>query len=408
MRLGSLLAALAPGALGESNVRTRGAIESGVGDGWSSRWGDPRAWYDSVMDEAHRDGYVVNFGAHFNVRAARTSFFDPTSAAMRKPGARGLAVDADDAMPWAAASVSKRTTFLKPGDMAGMLDAVGVPPEPRLFKIDIDSFDVAVALAVLDARSPEFVTCEVQEVVPPPACYCNDVYRDGWERLDGDAYGCSLVGYANAFATRNYSLVALALNNALFVRDDRAGEVTPDLPGRRLPTVAEAYDAGYASRAGELTRLFKYNAKKRAFVDGALPYAVRVAAMAAYPPIAKGLAARQATFVGDASPAWPCAPRPGARDPPPRVANVTAFFEAIAADVDHRGKAYKERMDAAIYGARGRQSGPHPFFLLETDAPPPRPPAPRRPAAAPGGGAPAAGRRKRTTGNQRAYFKSNN
>ena len=152
--------------------------------------------------QAHRDGYVVNFGAHFNVRAARTSFFDPTSAAMRKPGARGLAVDADDAMPWAAASVSKRTTFLKPGDMAGMLDAVGVPPEPRLFKIDIDSFDVAVALAVLDARSPEFITCEVQEVVPPPACYCNDVYRDGWERLDGDAYGCSLVGYANAFATR--------------------------------------------------------------------------------------------------------------------------------------------------------------------------------------------------------------
>ena len=187
------------------------------------------------------------------------------------------------------------------------------------------------------------------------------------------------------------------------MRDDRAGEVAPDLPGRRLPTVAEAYDAGYASRAGELARLFKYNAKKRAFVDGALPYAVRVAAMAAYPPIAKGLAARQATFVGDASPAWPCAPRPdaGAARDPPRVANVTAFFEAIAADVDHRGKAYKERMDAAIYGARGRQSGPHPFFLLETDAPPPRPPAPRRPAAA-------AGRRKRTTGNQRAYFKSKN
>ena len=221
--------------------------------------------------QAHRDGYVVNFGAHFNVRAARTSFFDPTSAAMRKPGARGLAVDADDAMPWAAASVSKRTTFLKPGDMAGMLDAVGVPPEPRLFKIDIDSFDVAVALAVLDARSPEFITCEVQEVVPPPACYCNDVYRDGWERLDGDAYGCSLVGYANAFATRNYSLVALALNNALFVRDDRAGEVAPDLPGRRLPTVAEAYDAGYASRAGELARLFKYNAKHRAGKESEIP-----------------------------------------------------------------------------------------------------------------------------------------
>ena len=153
---------------------------------------------------------------------------------------------------------------------------------------------------------------------------------------------------------------------------------------------------------------FPAQAKKRAFVDGALPYAVRVAAMAAYPPIAKGLAARQATFVGDASPAWPCAPRPGARDPPPRVANVTAFFEAIAADVDHRGKAYKERMDAAIYGARGRQSGPHPFFLLETDAPPPRPPAPRRPAAAAGRPAAAAGRRKRTTGNQRAYFKSKN
>ena len=36
---------------------------------------------------------------------------------------------------------------------------------------------------------------------------------------------------------------------------------------------------------------FPAQAKKRAFVDGALPYAVRVAAMAAYPPIAKGLAA---------------------------------------------------------------------------------------------------------------------
>ena len=77
--------------------------------------------------------------------------------------------------------------------------------------------------------------------------------------------------------TSTLCLVALALNNALFVRDDRAGEVAPDLPGRRLPTVAEAYDAGYASRAGELARLFKYNAKKRAFVDGALPYAVRAA-----------------------------------------------------------------------------------------------------------------------------------
>ena len=208
--VGASMVALAAAKFSSSVVASRG---------WNA-WTHPGRWLERVMRDKP-DGYIINFGAHLNLNAPRTMYFDPVSVWQRKKTARGLAVDADDDMKWTGPGVARRTTFIEPAGVAALLNETRTPPKPRLLKVDIDSFDAVVVIAVLEVRSPDFVYVEINERAPPPTCYCNDrTSPRSWRRLANDAYGCSLQGYVNALAPRGYALVGVAFNNALFVRRD--------------------------------------------------------------------------------------------------------------------------------------------------------------------------------------------
>ena len=106
----------------------------------------------------------------------------------------------------------------------------------------IDSIDVDVTLMTLGVISPLFVYVEINEKVPPPMCYCNRKPADGraWRRVAGHAYGCSITPYTNALATKQYVLVSVILNDALYVRADYAAVVAVELPDKKLPSIQEA------------------------------------------------------------------------------------------------------------------------------------------------------------------------
>ena len=93
--------------------------------------------------------YIINLGAHCS-----PGVHDAVASHMVGPHVHGFALDADDPMLWAGANIAKHTGFVTPDTIASLLDKHRVPPEPRLLKVDIDGFDVDVALAVLRVRLP--------------------------------------------------------------------------------------------------------------------------------------------------------------------------------------------------------------------------------------------------------------
>lgn len=296
----------------------------------SNPWLNKGTWLGEIMRKTWNatDDYLINFGAHYDDSAMKKTMIDDVVAErMRRSDVKGLAVDADDKMRWAGAGVVTRTQFVEPATIGALLDGAAVPPRPLLLKIDIDSFDVLVARAVLaSGRTPAFIYVEINEKVPPPACYCNDKFPTGrsWKRLDGDAFGCSLTGYVNAFREYGYALVAVHYNDALFARSDLKDAVAAELPGRALPDALSAWRAGYGDVPGVFTD-FPWNYKNWPFHDNHVELAERLDAMEAYPAFRKGVDAGQATFARAAGDAWPC-PAGDGGDPSAWTPDVAAAF----------------------------------------------------------------------------------
>ena len=270
-----------------------------------SPWLNKNTWFKPVLDASWttNSSYVINFGADFR----NSNLDDVVSKYMCGSDVVGLAVDSDDPMEWAGPGIARRTLWLAPGMIEKLMNEVKVPPSPRLLKVDIDSFDVLVTLAVLEVRRPAFIYVEINEKVQPPVSYCNDVFTEErpWRRLDGDAYGCSLMGYAEALKAKNYVLVSLMYNDALFVDAAFQVEMAALLPDKVLPTVYEAYAKGYAEVPG-VHKVFPWNAKNRAFYDSSVPLPIRVDAMDAYPAFVKSRRAEQASFFRAAAEnTWP-------------------------------------------------------------------------------------------------------
>ena len=236
-------------------------------------WLNKNSWFLEVMGgHWNSSNYVINFGAHYDARKPERDIDDVVSEHMRSNAAIGLAVDADDPMKWAGKNIVRRTQFLVPDGVAALLDGAGCPAMPRLLKVDIDSFDVVVVRAVLSVRKPAFVYVEINEKFPPPVCYCNDRYLKRWRRLDGDAYGCSLLGYVEALRPFGYALVSVALNDALFARGDVQAEVARRLPGRKLPTPLAAWKLGYGE-VHNIHERFPWNYKNWPFYTETVPMA---------------------------------------------------------------------------------------------------------------------------------------
>lgn len=172
-------------------------------------------------------------------------------------GAVGCAIDSDDPMTYASPGVTKYIGFVTLANVGSLMARCATPRRPLLLKMDTDSVDVEITLAVLAAGySPAFIFVELNEKVPPPICYCNRhvptsvQHPRGWERLGGHHYGCSLTGFVNALAPRGYRLVSVILNDALFVAERHAEQVAQKLPSGTLPTTQAAFAVGYRDVPG--------------------------------------------------------------------------------------------------------------------------------------------------------------
>ena len=274
--------------------------ESTLSSSKSAKWLDSDMWLWCVMAWQLRNGssstflevalkphaplpYLINLGAHYGLNGLD----DIVSYVMQSNDSHGFAADADDKMPWAGKRVSKFTGWLTPDNIVNLLHEANVPRHPRLLKVDIDSYDVDVALAVLQHYSPVFIQVEINEKVPPPMCYCNRFpigmsrgKRIKWDRLGGDAYGCSLMSFVNAFLSKGYRLVSVILNDAIFVRADQSEYVALELP-KGLPEVNDAFRDGYVNYP-QRAALFPWNNKRAKWIGESLPLAERAKMVRAY------------------------------------------------------------------------------------------------------------------------------
>jgi len=221
----------------------------------------PDDWLREVLeffpaDAPEREGegapnrFLINFGGHYMPS-------DVVALAQAMAGAVGCAIDSDDPMTYASPGVTKHVGFVTLANVGSLMTSCATPRRPLLLKMDVDSVDVDITLAVLAAGySPAFIFVELNEKVPPPICYCNRhvtasaQHQRGWERLGGHHYGCSLTGFVNALAPRGYRLVSVILNDALFVAERHAEQVAHRLPGGTLPTPEAAFAAGYRDVPG--------------------------------------------------------------------------------------------------------------------------------------------------------------
>lgn len=139
-----------------------------------------------------------------------------------------------------------------PGDAAAVLAEHGVPREFTVLNLDLDSYDLAVAEAILPVFRPLVVDLEINEKVPPPVRFAVRYTPDfRWD--EGHCYGCSLAAAWDVLHTLGYRLEGVEYNNAFFVRADVAER-------RGIPEAAPetAYRKGYAERA-DRGRLFPWN-----------------------------------------------------------------------------------------------------------------------------------------------------
>lgn len=132
-------------------------------------------------------------------------------------------------------------TRATPEGIEALLKGCGVPSDFTLFDLDIDSYDLFVAEAVLRSFRPAVFMMEINESVPPPI-YFTVRYGAGCSHRD-HFFGCSLTAAAELVLQHGYVLESLQYNTAFFVRADVARGA-----GLEDRSVAEAYREGYSER----------------------------------------------------------------------------------------------------------------------------------------------------------------
>jgi hypothetical protein len=232
-------------------ARHAAAARAGGGPSYAGEW----AHLDALL---HRlglaeGGFAVDLAAGDGVNGSSTL------PLFRDRGWSGLAIECDPArfalLSHAYAAfprVRLSGRRVVPAEAADLLRRERVPHGFALLNLDIDSFDLEVAEALLPAFRPRVVDLEVNEKVPPPVRFAVR-YTPGFRWDEGHCYGCSLSAAADVMEALGYRLEGLEHNNAFFVRADlaeRAGvdEIAPEV----------AYRAGYLERP-DRAQLFPWN-----------------------------------------------------------------------------------------------------------------------------------------------------
>merc|ERR1719299_15764 len=117
--------------------------------------------------------------------------------------------------------------MINPGNVVQLLKDGKAPLEMDYFKNDIDSYDCAVHLAVMDAGyRPKVIEVEVNPDVPAPVNF-GVLYSPAYKPNLGAAgfYGCSIALTSAIFRPFGYVLAEVGMgHDAVYVRSDIAKE----------------------------------------------------------------------------------------------------------------------------------------------------------------------------------------
>jgi hypothetical protein len=127
------------------------------------------------------------------------------------------------------------------GLVGALLRAFDVSDDFAFLNLDIDSFELAVADAMIrEGYRPRVISMEINERIPPPvssfAVSCDPAFVWGEDAF----YGCSISAAVECLTSHDDRLIRVEYNNAVFVRHDRLG-------GLRAADPAEAYRDRYAA-----------------------------------------------------------------------------------------------------------------------------------------------------------------
>lgn len=197
-------------------------------------------------------GFVVDMAAGDGVNHSSTL------PLFRSPDWRGLAVEMDPTrfrrLEYAYRQFDGAVTArekVTPDNVETLLRDHAVPREFEVLNLDLDSYDLWVAEALLGTFHPAVITMEINEKIPPPVYFAVKFDPDHVWRGD-HFYGCSLVAASEIVKPQGYVLESLHYDNALFVRRDVAEGRFEDR------AVEDAYEEGYWDRP-DRRELFPWN-----------------------------------------------------------------------------------------------------------------------------------------------------
>lgn len=128
---------------------------------------------------------------------------------------------------------------ITPLNIVSILECHEVPRNFGLWNMDIDSYDLFVVKAALDSGyRPTVISIEINEKIPH-SVYFTVLFNQSHYWRGDHFYGCSLAAAHEEFIPYGYQLVAVHLQNAVFVRVDAEGYNFSET------NVKEAFEAGY-------------------------------------------------------------------------------------------------------------------------------------------------------------------
>lgn len=206
-----------------------------------------------VLERCGLDGgYVVDLAAGDGVTQSCTLFL------FRDPRWRGLAVEMDERQFRRLAFAYRQfpnarvvRSRVSPDSVESVLGSQGAPTDFEVLNLDLDSYDLSIAEALLRSFRPLVVSMEVNEKVPPPV-YFTVLYHPEHVWRGDHFYGCSLVAAAELLEAHGYVLESLHYNNAFFVKGAVAAGRFDGV------SVEDAYDRGYRRRP-ERREIFPWN-----------------------------------------------------------------------------------------------------------------------------------------------------
>ncbi|MBJ7329661.1 MAG: hypothetical protein JHC95_07185 [Solirubrobacteraceae bacterium] len=178
---------------------------------------------EAILAEVGAPGqWFVEFGTETGVEV--------NCRLLAEQGWSGLFMEGDPAAAAALAetyrsqpAVQTRQAIVTPEVLEALLDEAGVPAEPDVFVIDVDSIDWFVWEAL--RRRPRVVVMEYNASLPLAGTFTQPREHTGWDGTD--YFGASLGAFEWLAARRGYRLVHTERCgvNAFFVREDLPGAV---------------------------------------------------------------------------------------------------------------------------------------------------------------------------------------